>query len=71
MIAALEQSGGAWLPTIEPEANSLDAIATGIHGHAILLEERDTMLAAFARGGWRVVAEDAEGAWWTTRIARS
>ena len=38
MIAALEQSGSAWLPTIEPEANSLDAIASGIHGHAILLD---------------------------------
>ena len=38
MIAALEQSGGAWLPAIEPEASSLDAIATGIHGHAILLD---------------------------------
>lgn len=38
MIAALEQSGGAWLPTIEPESSSLDAIGTGIHGHAILLD---------------------------------
>jgi 16S rRNA (uracil1498-N3)-methyltransferase len=38
MTAALEQSGGAWLPTIEPESNSLDAIASGIHGHAILLD---------------------------------
>jgi len=43
-----------------------EAILSGI-----LFEERDTMLAAFARGGWRVVAEDVEGAWWTTRIARS
>jgi ribosomal protein L11 methyltransferase len=43
-----------------------EAILSGI-----LLEERDTMLAAIARGGWRVVAEDVEGAWWTTRIARS
>jgi 16S rRNA (uracil1498-N3)-methyltransferase len=38
MIAALEQSGGAWLPTIEPESSSLDAISKGIHGHAILLD---------------------------------
>lgn len=37
----------------------------------ILLEERDTLLAAVARDGWRVVAEDIEGAWWTVRIARS
>ena len=43
-----------------------EAILSGI-----LFEERDTMLVAFARGGWRVVAEDAEGAWWTARIARS
>ena len=38
MIAALEQSGGAWLPTIEPEISSLDAIGSGVHGHAILLD---------------------------------
>ena len=38
MIAALEQSGGAWMPTIEPESNSLDAISSGINGHAILLD---------------------------------
>lgn len=38
MVAALEQSGGAWLPTIEPESSSLDTISKGIHGHAILLD---------------------------------
>jgi 16S rRNA (uracil1498-N3)-methyltransferase len=38
MIAALEQSGSAWLPTIEPESSSLEAIGSGIHGHAILLD---------------------------------
>jgi 16S rRNA (uracil1498-N3)-methyltransferase len=38
MIAALEQSGGAWLPTIEPESSSHDAIGSGVHGHAILLD---------------------------------
>ena len=43
-----------------------EAILSGI-----LLDERDTMLVALARGGWRVVAEDVEGAWWTARIARS
>jgi ribosomal protein L11 methyltransferase len=43
-----------------------EAILSGI-----LLDERDTMLAALARGGWRPVAEDVEGAWWTARVARS
>ena len=43
-----------------------EAILSGI-----LLDERETMLAALDRGGWRVVAEDIEGAWWTARIARS
>jgi ribosomal protein L11 methyltransferase len=42
-----------------------EAILSGI-----LTEERDTMLAALGRGGWRVIAEDVEGAWWTARIAR-
>ena len=43
-----------------------EAILSGI-----LLDERDTMLAALTRGGWRVVVEDVEGAWWTARVARS
>jgi 16S rRNA (uracil1498-N3)-methyltransferase len=38
MIAALEQSGNAWLPSIEPEADALDAISSGVHGHAMLLD---------------------------------
>ncbi len=38
MIAALEQSGNAWLPTIEPEADALDAISSGVQGHAMLLD---------------------------------
>ena len=38
MVAALEQSGSAWLPTIEPESDALTAIASGIHGHAIVLD---------------------------------
>jgi ribosomal protein L11 methyltransferase len=42
-----------------------EAILSGI-----LLEERDTMLTALAHGGWRVVADDVEGAWWTVRVAR-
>ena len=36
----------------------------------ILLEERPTVLAALDVGGWRLVAEDIEGAWWTARVAR-
>jgi 16S rRNA (uracil1498-N3)-methyltransferase len=38
MISALEQSGGAWLPTIEPETDAMSAISGGIAGHAILLD---------------------------------
>lgn len=38
MIAALEQSGGAWLPAIVPEADAAQAIASGIPGHAVLLD---------------------------------
>ena len=49
--------------------------ALAADGHAvlsgILVEERATMIAALATGGWRVVAEDVEGAWWTVCIARS
>ena len=43
-----------------------EAILSGI-----LLEERDMMLAALARSGWRLVVEDVEGAWWTARVARA
>ena len=38
MIAALEQSGGAWLPVIEPESDASSALATGVTGHSILLD---------------------------------
>jgi len=38
MVSALEQTGSAWLPTIEPESDALVAIASGIHGHAIVLD---------------------------------
>ena len=41
-----------------------DAILSGI-----LLEERTMMLDVLASGGWRVVAEDVEGAWWTVHVA--
>jgi ribosomal protein L11 methyltransferase len=56
----------ALLPAIR-SALSADgeAILSGI-----LVEERGTMLAALASDGWRVVAEDVEGAWWTVRTAR-
>ena len=54
------------LPTIRGAlTDDGEAILSGI-----LLDERDTMLAALARDGWRVVAEDIEGAWWTVHIAR-
>jgi len=43
-----------------------EAILSGI-----LVEERDMMLSALARDGWRPVAEDTEGSWWTARVARS
>jgi len=45
MIAALEQSGSAWLPTIEPEAEALDAISSGVAGHAMLLDELGAPIA--------------------------
>ncbi|HKH94078.1 MAG TPA: 50S ribosomal protein L11 methyltransferase [Gemmatimonadaceae bacterium] len=43
-----------------------EAILSGI-----LIEERETMLSVLARDGWRLVAEDVEGSWWTARVARS
>jgi ribosomal protein L11 methyltransferase len=43
-----------------------EAILSGI-----LVEERDMMLSALDRDGWRLVAEDIEGSWWTARVARS
>jgi ribosomal protein L11 methyltransferase len=54
------------LPTIRSALTADgEAILSGI-----LLDERDAMLAALAGDGWRVVAEDIEGAWWTAHIAR-
>jgi 16S rRNA (uracil1498-N3)-methyltransferase len=38
MVAALEQSGGAWLPKLEPEGQAADAIPTMPSGHGILLD---------------------------------
>jgi ribosomal protein L11 methyltransferase len=36
----------------------------------ILLEERDDMLRVLADGNWHVLAEDAEGIWWSAAIER-
>jgi 16S rRNA (uracil1498-N3)-methyltransferase len=38
MVAALEQCGGAWLPTVEPEMEADDAIPMMPTGHGILLD---------------------------------
>lgn len=37
----------------------------------MLLEEREMMLSALASSGWRIVAEDSEGIWWSASIARA
>jgi ribosomal protein L11 methyltransferase len=42
-----------------------EAILSGI-----LLEEREMMLNELDDRGWNVVAQDAEGMWWSARIAR-
>jgi ribosomal protein L11 methyltransferase len=56
----------ALLPAIRTAlSDDGEAILSGI-----LVEERATMLAALANDGWRIVAEDVEGAWWTVRAAR-
>jgi 16S rRNA (uracil1498-N3)-methyltransferase len=38
MIAALEQSAGAWLPSLEPEAEAVVAIRSGMRGHTVFLD---------------------------------
>ena len=38
MIAALEQSAGAWLPVLEPEADAGTVLSTAVVGHAVLLD---------------------------------
>jgi len=42
-----------------------EAILSGV-----LVEERYSMLAGLSTGGWRLVDEDVEGAWWSARIRR-
>ena len=37
----------------------------------ILLEERSTMTVILQSTGWRVVAEDEEGIWWSASIVRA
>ncbi len=37
----------------------------------MLVEEREMMLDALRRSGWTLLAEDAEGAWWSAAIARA
>jgi ribosomal protein L11 methylase PrmA len=36
----------------------------------ILVEERVAMLEVLEGTGWRLLAEDVEGMWWSARIAR-
>lgn len=56
--------------------NLLPAIAAGLADggtvilSGILREERDRMLDVLERGGWTVVAEDAEDAWWSVAVRR-
>ena len=38
MVAALEQSAGAWLPVVEPEADAPAVLSTAVSGHAVLLD---------------------------------
>ncbi len=51
MLSALEQSGGAWLPTMYPEATVEHAIAARPEGLAVVLDaDGDPMLSVLARG---------------------
>ena len=54
------------LPTIAAALTADgEAVLSGI-----LVEERPMMLAVLESGGWRVLADDEEGLWWSARIAR-
>ena len=54
----------------------LDTIIAGVANEGrmilsgILIVERDQMVLAVEERGWRIEAEDAEGAWWSATIAR-
>jgi ribosomal protein L11 methyltransferase len=54
------------LPVIgEALTDDGEAVLSGI-----LVEERPMMLGALDADGWTLLGEDAEGAWWSARIAR-
>jgi ribosomal protein L11 methyltransferase len=56
----------ALLPTIAASVtHDGEAVLSGI-----LVEEREGMTNALEASGWRVIADDVEGAWWSARIAR-
>lgn len=56
--------------------NMLPTIADGLaQGGTVILsgilrEERERMFEVLARGGWTVLSEDAEDAWWSVAVAR-
>ena len=54
------------LPVI---ASSLTADGEAVLS-GILVEEREMMLAALDERGWKLVAEDVEGSWWSGSIVR-
>jgi 16S rRNA (uracil1498-N3)-methyltransferase len=80
MIAALEQCAGAWLPSLEPETEALEAIRTGVTGHALLLDpfgpsmaevlaqvHQPLVIASGPEGGLEPAERDAfEEAGWRT-----
>ena len=56
----------AMLPTIAASLTSDgEAVLSGI-----LLDERAGMRTVLEAGGWRIIADDVEGLWWSVRIAR-
>ena len=50
MVAALEQSGGAWLPVIEPEMGAISVISTALDGHGVLLDALGQPIVEVLRG---------------------
>jgi 16S rRNA (uracil1498-N3)-methyltransferase len=51
MVAALLQSGGAWLPALEPERPLADVPALAAGGRRLLLDAAGAPLLALASGG--------------------